>query len=402
MLFWLWLGCSSPDAPAPTDEATDASDVTWPVDSPDADPVALPEAPGTTWTIAVWMAADNDLELAVPGDFEELERAARVSGYRIVVQVDRAEGHFAGQRDFTGTRRYVIAPDGDPGVRSRMVDDLGEVDMADPSALADFLAWADDVAPSDELGLVYWSHGGGAWIVQDDGSGGSTMSLADEVPLALGPTVARRGKLGFVAFDGCNMGGWETGVAMAPFAKAMVASEAWVNLGGYAYDEALHRAGPGASPLELADALAWSAGVANAELSHAAHDLDRMSTLVEAIDELAGVFLADPEGRMRSFYRARHQAPVMDRTWGPYYLDLGGFFDGLLDDEDPEVAAAAAAARAALDDVVLGSYGRLTFASGLSTFAWLDNRHWISKYADSAAGRATRWDELLTAASDHR
>lgn len=402
---WLLLGllaCAGADpAPSPADDTAAPAGGPWPIDAPGGE-VVLPER-GPTWTIAVWMAADNNLELAVPGDFEELERAARTGGYRIVVQVDRAEGWFAGARDFTGTRRYLITPDGDPGIRSVQVADLGEVDMADPAALADFLAWADEVAPSDELGLVFWSHGGGAWIVEDDGEDpyGSTMNLADELPLALQGRVDARGQLGFIAFDGCNMGGWETGVALAPFAKTMIASEAWVNLGGYAYDEALHRAGRGATPRDLADAMAWSAGNANQELSHAAHDLTSMAGLTAAMDALAGVFLDDPS-RLPMFFRARHRAPVMDRQWGPYFLDLGGFLDQLVVADDPAVRAAAVDARRAFDEVVIAKYGRLKKASGLTTFAWIDAVGWLDRYAQGAAGRATRWDELLRLAHDTR
>jgi hypothetical protein len=206
MLPLLLLACVAPN-PSPADQAP-------------------PPLPG--WTIAVWMDGDNDLEPLVPHDLDELERGMDVAGadVRVLVQADRIDGYSTRDGDWTGTRRYDIAPDAAPGVASPWTD-LSERDMGDPAELAEFLEWAHATSPTEHLAVVLWNHGGGFWIAQDDTSG-SLITITGELQDALQPVIDTRGApLDLVAFDACNMAEWELAHALAPQADVLVASEAW-------------------------------------------------------------------------------------------------------------------------------------------------------------------------------
>jgi hypothetical protein len=204
MLWWLLWAC----APGSTSE------------------VAAPASRAPGWTVLVWMDGDNNLESLVPGDLNELERAVG-DDVRVLVQADRIPGYSRADGNWTGTRRYEMVADDTDAVVSPVVADLGEVDMGSADALADFLAWGEAYQPSERVALVLWNHGGGFWIASDDTSG-SHISLVGELESALMPLVETRGApLDVVAFDACNMGQWETAVALRNTAQVAVASQAW-------------------------------------------------------------------------------------------------------------------------------------------------------------------------------
>lgn len=103
--------------------------------------------PPRTWTVAVYMAADNGLSGAAGLDLEELRRAASSPYVTVLVEQDLAGAP---------VRRYRIA-----GGALEQLADLGEVDTSDPATLTDFVAWAATTAPSDRTVLVLWSDGKG-------------------------------------------------------------------------------------------------------------------------------------------------------------------------------------------------------------------------------------------------
>ena len=362
--------------------------------------VAAPASRAPGWTVLVWMDGDNNLESLVPGDLNELERAVG-DDVRVLVQADRIPGYSRADGNWTGTRRYEMVADDTDAVVSPVVADLGEVDMGSADALADFLAWGEAYQPSERVALVLWNHGGGFWIASDDTSG-THISLDGELESALMPLVETRGApLDVVAFDACNMGQWETAVALRNTAQVAVASQAWVNGGGYAYDIAFPAAGGAADAWEMGDALARSAAVDNDELTHAAVDVAATAALTDAVDALATAFLDDP-ARLAIWSAARDDTQGLDRVWEDWWLDLGGFVDAVADRaaDDPPLATAAGAVRTALDASVVANYTRptLSFASGLTIFADTSLDRAVDHYADGPWAE-TAWDEVVAAAA---
>jgi len=119
------------------------------------------------WTIMVYLAADNDLEEAAIVDFEEMEWVGSTDDVNIIVQFDRIAGYSDADGDWTNTRRYRILHDENAGFNSQLVQNMGEVNMADPNELAAFISWGRENYEADHYALILWNHGGG-WQIDDD------------------------------------------------------------------------------------------------------------------------------------------------------------------------------------------------------------------------------------------
>ena len=137
--------------------------------SSDNPPTDIPpsESPVTSglpeWTVIVYSAADDEvLEENMWFDINEMEVVGSNSQLNIVVQIDRYASGFAGDGDWSDTRRYLITQDSDlNSITSPIVQSLGELDTGDPQTLIDFVTWAVQNYPAKKYALVLSDHGGG-------------------------------------------------------------------------------------------------------------------------------------------------------------------------------------------------------------------------------------------------
>jgi hypothetical protein len=182
---------------------------------------------GSSWTVLVYMVGDNNLEPFALDDLNEMMGVGSGSGLNIVVQVDRADGYSSdpvgGLGDFTSTKRVLVQQGS-----LQELSDLGEVNMADPATLADFVTWGLKTYPADRTAIVFWDHGGG-WggFGVDEGSGGNLLHLPDiEQGLAQGRTGANNAKpFNVIGFDACLMATWEVALTMSAHGEYLIASE---------------------------------------------------------------------------------------------------------------------------------------------------------------------------------
>jgi hypothetical protein len=132
-----------------------------------------------------------------------------------------------------------------------MVDDLGEVNMADGSTLVDFVTWAMQSYPADRYMLVLSDHGmgwPGGW--SDPAPGGNDSSRAplasgmggdflflSEIDQALSEISKQTGvdKLDIIGMDACLMSQLEVYAALEPHAHYALASEEVEPSLGWAY-----------------------------------------------------------------------------------------------------------------------------------------------------------------------
>ena len=124
------------------------------------------------WTVAVYMAADNDLEAAAIQDLNEME-AAVGEGMTVVALLDRGGGYDGTNGDWTTSRLYQVERDGggrNGTIISRRLecprldlylDQETELDMADSWVLEGFLEYAQTTYPAQHTVLVVWGHGTG-------------------------------------------------------------------------------------------------------------------------------------------------------------------------------------------------------------------------------------------------
>ena len=357
------------------------------------------------WTVAVFMNGDNDLETYVPHDLNELEAGDPGDSAWVVVQADRIDGYDDSDGDWTGTRRYAIVPDDDEdAVTSPPVAELGEVDMGDPAALADFLAWTRATYPSERLMLALWNHGDGwlltarapAGISYDDTSGTvigvANGGLAD----GLSAQVDAVGPVDVLAFDGCNMGAWEVIYALRGLAEVASVSQSWVGAEGLDYTNLLDTLGanPDIATPDLGVVTAEDAVTRGGERTWSAVDVGAIDEVAAAIDAFA-VHLRASDAPVQAFQNLRRETATTDGAWHDWYLDLGDL--AAVAETKPGMGDAATPVATALDAAVLAAYGsdRYAWTSGLTIFAATDDAGYLNDYAGGPWAAATTWDELL-------
>ena len=208
---------------------------------------------GQTWTIMLYQDADDQiLEKDIFVDFNEAERVGSSDRVRIVAQVDRFAGAFQGDGNWTGARRYFITQDNDLNrINSQLVEDLGEMDMADGQTLVDFVQWSAQNYPADKYVLILSDHGmgwPGGWSDPDPHGGDSSRApLASrlgedniflmELDRALEQSRAAAGidQFEMIGMDACLMAQLEVMSVLQPHARYAVASEETEPSLGWAY-----------------------------------------------------------------------------------------------------------------------------------------------------------------------
>ena len=115
------------------------------------------------WTFMLFMAADNNLEAATSLDINELEKYGSTDQVNFVAQIDR-NGNYSQDSElkWSGARRFYIVKDNSTKkMTSPAVAKLGDVDMASPKTLIDFVKWAAEKYPAKKYCLILWNHGTG-------------------------------------------------------------------------------------------------------------------------------------------------------------------------------------------------------------------------------------------------
>jgi hypothetical protein len=219
-----------------------------------AKPAAAPagSSTGQSWLVMLYQDADDKtLEKDIYVDLNEAERVGSSDNVRIVAQVDRFAGGYTGDGDWTSTKRFYVTRDQDlERVRSELIADLGEKNMADGNTLVDFVTWAVQTYPSDKLVLIMSDHGmgwPGGWsdpapATQKDNSTPLSSALGNAIYLneldsALQAIRQRSGidKFEMIGLDACLMGQLEVLSALEPHARYAVTSEETEPALGWAY-----------------------------------------------------------------------------------------------------------------------------------------------------------------------
>src|SRR5215213_8373497 len=191
------------------------------------------------WTIMVYSAADDAvLEEHMWFDVNEMELVGSTPQMNIIVQIDRYNGAFTGDGDWTDARRYRLTQDSDLSrIASPVVQSLGEVDTGDPQTLIDFVSWAINTYPAKKYALIMSDHGGG-WTggFSDMSAGDSALSMP-EIVSAIEDIRQATGvdKFELIGFDACLMGQIEVFGTLYPYSNYMVASEEVIPAYGWSY-----------------------------------------------------------------------------------------------------------------------------------------------------------------------
>lgn len=205
-----------------------------------------------TWLVMLYEDADDEiLEEDMFNDLNEAELIGSSDRVKIVAQMDRYDGGFDGDGDWTSTKRFLLEQDDDPDrLGSTELEDLGEVNMADADTLIDFVTWAVKEYPADKYVLILSDHGAGwpgGWSDPDPPTQGrhdipmaesfGDMLFLMEMGESMNHIMAETGigQFELIGFDACLMSQIEVYSAMAPYARYAVASEEIEPTLGWAY-----------------------------------------------------------------------------------------------------------------------------------------------------------------------
>lgn len=286
------------------------------------------------WTYMVYMGADNNLSEEAIKDIEEMRQASNDPRLNIMVQVELSPKYsFTPPSDIAdyNTHRLLIA-----NGQIKSVMNLGNVNMADPATLADFVHWAATNYPANRYALTIWDHGLG-WraysrvlrkgAVQDDTSG-TFMSLAQ-----LRNGVAASGvHLAILDFDACLMAMYEVAYEFSGLTDYMVFSEETEPGTGNPYKDILTAIStePYASSRDVARLMvqkfvtSYEGKRTNATKS--AIDMSMVPSLHSKLKTLVQLLLSNMNLYAQALENARSNAQAYSESG---YIDLVSFLQGL-------------------------------------------------------------------------
>ena len=231
---------SPPDEPTPTAEPS-PTDEPSPTGEPSASPSPDENRTGQTWTVMLYFDLRDEItEKWSLFDVNEAESIGSNDRVRIVSQVARYSGGNTADGDWSGARRYLLQPDDDmEAIRSPLLADLGQVNMADEDTLVDFVQWSAQNYPADHYALVMLDHGAGwpgGYLDRDSGGiGRDNIALAEQrgdllFTMEIGRALERLRQAGLpsldlIGFDACLMASLEVFAEVAPYARYAVASQ---------------------------------------------------------------------------------------------------------------------------------------------------------------------------------
>jgi len=311
-------------------------------------------APKAKWTILTYIAAHNNLEILAKLSFDQILAVGSTPEVMQTVLFDWPGG----------AARYIV---GGPGL-VRHQEQLGDYDSADPDDLIETARWAFSRCPAEHYGLILWSHGTG-WRAEeiehaagrthgdtqigaveardrasdpgsmaffrstlqtilrkdtaaeravcfDDGTGHSLDTLElDRVTREIAASVGQ--PLDFLGMDACLMASIEVAYQLRSSVKYLVASEELVPAHSWPYRLILNalREDPRKSARDLAHLVVKHYTEYYTEnpppvgdVTKVALDLERIDTVVDAVNSFADALLMDFDHHAPSLWKAQHGA----------------------------------------------------------------------------------------------
>ena len=206
----------------------------------------------SSWTVMVYLDGDNSLESAAVDDFLKMAAAGSTEQVHVVAQFDRIDGFDTRFGNWTGTKRFYISKGLTP-TNENAVMNVGEVNMADPANLVDFLYWAKTNYPAENYALLMWHHGNGRlmskaelwqdWmqrkkqglifkdLCRDDTSGSDSLDIGD-----VRKALHSGGGAQLIGFAGSVTGMIEAAYEIKDFGEIMVGHGEIEPRGGWPFD----------------------------------------------------------------------------------------------------------------------------------------------------------------------
>jgi hypothetical protein len=363
-----------------------------------------------SWTVLVYLDADNDLESAGIHNFNQMEVVGSTQDVHVIVQMDRMDGDDPDNESWTDTRRYLITRDTDLKVMHSVRLDtprLGERNMGSGATLRDFVGWARASFPADHYLLVIWDHGTGwqmrsmkvtpqyKYIAADD-TNGSEMNITEIPPALAGLNVD------VIAFDACYMQQLEVAYELRNSASYMVGSTATEPSPGYNYSRVLSHISADADPKQLSQTIVRqyaSEYPSDGGITQSVVDLAHVGALADATSDFAQILSAQSGNWAANLADARrHSLDYASVGTHRYSLDLIDYASRCAGVVNPDASGAYARLQAAFTAAVIASVhsSDLPVAHGLAIYT-PPPAQYDDSYALISLSEDTAWDEWLQA-----
>lgn len=180
-----------------------------------------------SWTVLVYMAADNNLSYQALENLQLMEEAVQPKNLNLLVQLDMPD---------VGGRRYLVREHPNPGIGSWLLEEMGEIDSGDKDTLSEFMRWGFRNFPSKRRMLIIWSHAD-SWYknpkyIAPDNSSQSAIGVANG---DLKSALVAGGKLDVLLFDACSMQSVEVLSELKDCADYIIGSSDLVPVVGFPY-----------------------------------------------------------------------------------------------------------------------------------------------------------------------
>ena len=182
-----------------------------------------------SWTVMVFLNADNNLERFGISDVNEMESVGSSSDVNIIVLMDRVDGYDTTNGNWKDAKRWRIVKDTNSSIMNTSgATNMGEIDMGDPQTVIDFVNWCKTNYPADHYMLDIWNHGAGLSYdksftekgISFDDTDGNNLTTQD-----IGDILNTTGFIDVVGFDACLMQLPEINYECRGYVDYMVASE---------------------------------------------------------------------------------------------------------------------------------------------------------------------------------
>ena len=375
-----------------------------------------------SWTVMVYLDADNNLEDAGIADFKEMAQVGSSNDVAIVVQMDRASGYDSTYGDWKTTKRFYVTRSMTP-TASNALSDLGELNMGSPTTLTNFINWAKSNYPADKYALVLWNHGGG-WrdkltgvaplsraVCWDEGNSDDCLYMK-EVRSAIASSGVT---FDLIGFDACLMGHLEVAYELRSVLKSngvVVASEETEPGDGWPYDTILSYlvGNPSASAESLGSKIVdcyknYYSGK-DSTVTMACTRTSKISDLVGKVNDLANKVIAS--GTKTQISSARSSVKAYSESDGYYGVDLWYLASKIKSSSsNSDIQAAAQAVMDAVSACVVNKcYGSARSSSsgygsyGIDIYFPKSSTYYDSAYTSQilyGTDATNKWDDFLKA-----
>jgi hypothetical protein len=320
-----------------------------------------------------------------------------------------------------GVRRYEVEhSENSSKINSKVLADLGQIDMSDGKTLEEFLTWGMKKYPAKHYIVLFSDHGAGFLGAEEDR--GSLMSMP-AIRETLEKVAEKTGKKpDIIAFDACLMAQAEVAYELKDSAKYLIASEETIGGDGYPYSEILPRidaalAEGKSDPKEISKIFVEEAENVNesSTMTLSAIDLGAIGKVVSAANDLAKHIL---EGKanlddVRDALRYTQRYSVDSPAMAPYgdFRDLWDAADRLQSNPNitnKEIKKDLAEIKKAIEASVVseehmddedyeGSHGISIYAPRRDKSV---DSSLMETYDELRMSKRTKWNELIKALTD--